>query len=76
MKIGSRWNEPKRGRFFGSKYIKSNHENSECDVSKSHTHVIYMEILYNFNAAKSKSPAQTILKLVRWSVFATKQLVL
>ena len=76
MKIGSRQNEPKRGRFFRSKYIESDHENSECDVSKSHTHVICVEISYNFSAAKSKSPVQMILKLVKWSVFATKQLVL
>ena len=39
VKIGSRQNEPKRGRFFGSKYIESDRENSERDVSKSHTHV-------------------------------------
>ena len=69
MKIGSRRNEPKRGRFFGSKYIESDRENSEHDVSKSHTHV---EISYNFSAAKSKSPVQTIPKLVKWSVFTTK----
>ena len=76
VKIGSRRNEPKRGRFFGSKYIESDRENSERDVSKSHTHVICVEISYDFSAAKSKSPVQTIPKLVKWSVFATKQLVL
>ena len=76
MKIGSRQNEPKRGRFFGNKYIENDRENSECDVSKSHTHVICVEISYDFSAAKSKSPMQTIPKLVKWSVFATKQLVL
>ena len=65
MKIGLRRNEPKRGRFFGSKYIESDRENSERDVSK--------EISYDFSAAKSKSP---IPKLVKLSVFATKQLVL
>jgi hypothetical protein len=76
VKIGSKRNEPKRGRFFGSKYIESDRENSERDVSKSHMHVICVEISYNFSAAKSKSPVQTIPKLVKLSVFATKQLVL
>ena len=76
VKIGSKQNEPKRGRFFKSKYIESDRENSERDVSKSHTHVICVEISYDFNAAKSKSPMQTIPKLVKWSIFATKQLVL